>query len=314
MGTYKIISHNGAGLPLNVYGNGTITDRRNVCIWNQTDSNDQRWSINSLANNQLVRSMNNTNYALNAFRSNWNCDVYTVNRDSYVNFIALGNNLYRIQLKSDTSKYLATTGTASNSNVNWQAYNSSSTSQQWQVTLVGSITPPSEGSRILTMPSGRNCNWNQKHIGVTKLFGRSACTLVSGLNAANFYSTNANGYTPSDMSPYWTSAGYTWGLPGQGKIGRKVCENASKARCLAQIKSEINCGHPVLVNLGSASANHTVFAYGYVNGAADYSDILAHDPANMTTGNINGRAVDLANAMSYSKKTSIWSLRPTYQS
>lgn len=94
----------------------------------------------------------------------------------------------------------------------------------------------------------------------------------------------------------------------------KVCENASKVRCLTRIKSEINDGHPVLVNLGSASANHTVFAYGYLNEATDYSDILVHDPANMNTGDINGRVANLANAMRYSRKASIWSLRPTYKS
>lgn len=98
MATYKIVSHGGTGLPLNVYGTGTITSRRNVCIWTDTGSVDQQWAIDSLGSNQTVRSVNNQSYMLNANRSGstWNCDVYTLNADCYVNFISLGNNVYRI--------------------------------------------------------------------------------------------------------------------------------------------------------------------------------------------------------------------------
>lgn len=96
MATYKIVSHGGTGLPLNVYGTGTITSRRNVCIWTDTGSVDQQWAIDSLGSNQTVRSVNNQSYMLNANRSGstWNCDVYTLNADCYVNFISLGNNVY----------------------------------------------------------------------------------------------------------------------------------------------------------------------------------------------------------------------------
>lgn len=82
MATYKIVSHGGTGLPLNVYGTGTITSRRNVCIWTDTGSVDQQWAIDSLGSNQTVRSVNNQSYMLNANRSGstWNCDVYTLNK------------------------------------------------------------------------------------------------------------------------------------------------------------------------------------------------------------------------------------------
>ena len=57
MATYKIVSHGGTGLPLNVYGTGTITSRRNVCIWTDTGSVDQQWAIDSLGSNQTVRTV-----------------------------------------------------------------------------------------------------------------------------------------------------------------------------------------------------------------------------------------------------------------
>ena len=314
MATYKIVSHNGAGLPLNVYGTGTITGRRNVCIWTDTGSNDQKWSIENLGSNQVVRSMNNTNYALNAYRTDWNCDVYTVNSDSYVNFLSLGNDVYRIQLKSDTTKYLTATGTASNSNVNWQTLNASATTQKWKITTITGGGGGTGTSKILSMPSGPRCNWNQKHNGVTQYFGTGACTLVAGLDVANFYATNGVGYTPSSMNSttYW-QGGYTWKVPGPGVIAPKI--TGTKAQLLARIKSEIDDGHPCIVTIGySADPSHTVFAYGYKNAAADYADIYVYDPANMTTSDIAGRVVDLYNAMDYNHDYfNIFSIRPTYR-
>lgn len=136
MATYKITSHSGTGRPLNVATTSTITGRTNVNIWNNTGSNDQKWSISSLGSRQQVKSMNNTRYMLNANTSTWNCDVYSSNSDTYVNFKSLGNGLYRIQLDSDQTKYLTAEGTASGSNVKWAALNSSSNAQKWAVTEV----------------------------------------------------------------------------------------------------------------------------------------------------------------------------------
>lgn len=60
MATYKIVSHGGNGLPLNVETTSTISGRTNVNIWKDTGSNDQKWSINSLGTSQQVRTLNNT--------------------------------------------------------------------------------------------------------------------------------------------------------------------------------------------------------------------------------------------------------------
>lgn len=138
MSTYRIQAYKGTGLFLNVYGTGTITGRRNVCIWTETTSNDQKWSIDSLGSNVLVRSMNNQNYALNAKTDTWNCDVMTVNADSYVNFkvVNIAEHLYRIQLASNTGRYLTADGTANNSNVSWSASNPGSDAQVWKITEV----------------------------------------------------------------------------------------------------------------------------------------------------------------------------------
>lgn len=156
MSIYRIQAYRGTGLFLNVYGTGTITGRRNVCIWSETTSSDQKWSITSLGNNVLVKSMNNQNYALNAKTDTWNCDVMTVNTDSYVNFQAVNKNekLYRIQLVSNTAKYLTAEGTAKNSNVAWAALNTSSDAQVWKVFEEDGdipVTPPTPSGSIQTL-------------------------------------------------------------------------------------------------------------------------------------------------------------------
>lgn len=145
MATYKITSHAGNGLPLNVATSSAITGRTNVNIWSNTDSTDQRWSIGSLGTRQQVKSMSNAKYMLNANTATWNCDIYTSNNDTYVNFEYVSAGVYRIRLDSDKSKYLTVEGTTKGSNVKWAALNSSSNAQKWAVTEV-STTGGSGGS------------------------------------------------------------------------------------------------------------------------------------------------------------------------
>jgi len=333
MANYSIISHNGTGKYLNVYGSGTINARRNVVIWDNSGSNDQKWVIDSLTGQQTVRSVNNPVYGLNALRTTWNCDVIPIagNTDAKVTFVLVSSGIYRIRLVSDTSKYLTADGTASGSSVSWKALNSSASNQKWKLVAIGGSTGGDTGgntgsgnggttgsqtgnSRTLGMPSGPRCNWSQKHSGVTNHFGTGACTLVSGLDCANFYATNGVGYTPNDMrgETYWKN-GFTRNIPGPGVIGGKV--EGSKAYLLSQIKSEIDAGRPVIINIGPAEdKNHTVFAYGYTNNAQDFADIKVYDPANLDTTDIAGRDVTLYNAMDYNHDYfNIRSLRLTYR-
>lgn len=64
---------------------------------------------------------------------------YTSNSDTYVNFVSQGNNVYLIQLNSDKTKYLTATGTASGSNVVWQARNTSSAAQKWKISKLSDL-------------------------------------------------------------------------------------------------------------------------------------------------------------------------------
>lgn len=138
MSYYKIISHAGTGKFLNVDVSGPISGRKNVSIWDEACPLDQIWSVSTLGNNQQVKTLNNLSYMLNAKTSTWDCDVYTTNDDTYVNFEKVSTDIYYIRLKSDTSKYLTADGSVKGSNVSWAALETTATgkrAQQWKMVV-----------------------------------------------------------------------------------------------------------------------------------------------------------------------------------
>ena len=135
MPIYRIQTMNGSGLYLNVQTSTTVTGRTNVNLYTNTAKNDQEWQIQSLGNNQQVRTMNNTTYMLNAARSTWNCDVYLDNADTKINFIPQSDGTYKLQLASEPDRYLTATGTSLGDNVNWQD-DDDPVNQKWKLELV----------------------------------------------------------------------------------------------------------------------------------------------------------------------------------
>ena len=299
----------------------------------------------------------NTNYALYSLR--FNPTVATNIELGITNGTEISyNTLTLSHIKTPSNAYAACTYTASNNNVSINS---------------GSITPRNDGvafisvfdscsgitdnkfviinrlpsSHAISIPTDRRCNWNQKHSGVTSIFGRKACTLVAGLDVANIYSTNSSGYTPSDMnsSTYWDSIdGYKWTIPGPGQIRSSYTfvndspsdvDESIKQEYILQgyirfIKNEIYNGRPVIINLGPNSKNnHSVVAYKYMNtpqistneNPTEMNKIMVYDPENGgNESDIEGRNVTLWEAFRYNfisnsanswKTFAIWSLRPT---
>ncbi len=132
MGFYTIRSHSGNGYYLNVNTTSLLNGRTNVIITTYNGGNKQKWLINSLGSGVKVHSLSNVNYMLNA-NSSSNCDVYTTNSDVYINFIKVSNNVYRLQLKSNTQKYLTVNSSSAGTQAKWAALNTSDNGQLWQV-------------------------------------------------------------------------------------------------------------------------------------------------------------------------------------
>lgn len=74
---------------------------------------------------------------IDANTSTWNCDVYTSNSDTYVNFEKVSTGVYYIRLKSHPERYLTAGGTKSGSDVSWEKLSTTTAgkkAQQWKVT------------------------------------------------------------------------------------------------------------------------------------------------------------------------------------
>lgn len=67
---------------MNVYGNNTIENNRNVCIYTDDGTTAQRWEIYNVGGQaHYIKSALDTRYALNVDRrsgQNWNCTVYQI--------------------------------------------------------------------------------------------------------------------------------------------------------------------------------------------------------------------------------------------
>lgn len=132
MGFYTIASHSGNGYYLGVNTAALLNGRTNVTIGVNSGSNKQKWLINSLGSSVQVHSLSNINYMLNA-NSSLNCDVYTKNNDVFVNFIKVSGNIYRLQLKSNTQKYLTVDSSSAGTQAKWADLNTANAGQLWQV-------------------------------------------------------------------------------------------------------------------------------------------------------------------------------------
>lgn len=138
---YYIVSHRGAGHSLNVHGNNTITNNRNVNIYYKERTDSQRWIVKLQSPGAKIYSALVTQaYALDYYRgsSNYgNADVYIADgndQDSLVDLrtVDAANNLYRIQLVNYPTLYLTAMGNTSGSDVRWAAYDEANAGQVWK--------------------------------------------------------------------------------------------------------------------------------------------------------------------------------------
>ena len=135
-GTYKIINI-GAEKYLNVYGDNvtSLYNQQNVCLWEDSGTNEQRWLVTGIGNSQFIKSVINTNFGLNVYRagSPWNCDLYPTagnETDSLIDFIETDGG-FKIKLHN-YDLYLTAASSANGANVYWGAA-STSTYQLWSL-------------------------------------------------------------------------------------------------------------------------------------------------------------------------------------
>jgi len=162
MPLYKI-TNTGTNKCLNIHGNNVTALKNNskITLWEDSDTNEQKWDISSLSGDIVIKSVINTDFGLNAHRSGspYNCDVYPLSeneKDSIINLIPSAG-AYKIKLKN-YALYLTTDISANGANVFW-AEDNGSKYQLWNITAIdNSIAAPVKNYAYPT--EGRNVSQN----------------------------------------------------------------------------------------------------------------------------------------------------------
>lgn len=290
---------------LNIYGNNvsSLENKRHICLWEDTDSLEQKWGIETLGPNVFVKSIIDDNYGLviNYFDCPCECEIKAiVGNETYakINFIKVGN-YYKIQLKNYSHLYLTATGTANGSAVYWDM-NSNSDNQLWSLE-----TSPT--SKELYMPQ----NLNQKYSNNEQHIITYGCAVCSAGDVASYYGNkaytlqelkNAGVYTSTDASCNWIYTPYA---------GFTHVYDSTGYDYLAIIKSEIAANRPVIVHCTGNGSSHYVVAYKYTNNAASNSDIFVLDPTGSPDSTV-GAERTLTASMAENGKNAISGVILTY--
>lgn len=205
MAIYKI-TNVGANKCLNIYGDNvtSLSNNQNVTLWADSGTNEQKWSITSLGSGVYVRSVINTAFGLNVYRSGspWNCDVYPISgneMDTKINFVASGGS-YKIQLANYPSYYL-TVGTSGNgANVYWAA-SSGSSYQLWNCTIVDGGSGYTYPTTARTMSQGFSAG--HPAIDIPATTGSPIYAFASGKVA--FRQNSSGSWSPSATNPPYPS-------------------------------------------------------------------------------------------------------------
>ena len=137
--TYKI-TNVGASKCLNIYGDGltSLYNGINVTLWEDSNTNEQKWVVSDLGNSVYIKSVIDTAYGLNVYRSGspYNCNIYKIagnETDALVDIIASGS-YYKVKLHN-YDLYLTVGASTNGSNVYWTA-SSNSNYQKWSFTAL----------------------------------------------------------------------------------------------------------------------------------------------------------------------------------
>ncbi len=137
-GVYKI-TNVGAGKCLNIYGNKLtkLSNGRNVTLWQDSGSNEQKWVISTTRNNETyISSVIDGNFGLNVYRKGdpFNCNIRKLAGNEYDARVILikTEDGFKIKLKN-YAMFLTASSDENGANVYW-AEESESEYQIWALT------------------------------------------------------------------------------------------------------------------------------------------------------------------------------------
>ncbi len=134
---YKI-TNVGASKCLNISGDNltSLTNNMNVTLWDDSGTNEQKWVISSLSDSVYIKSVIDTAFGLNVYRSGnpYNCNILKLEgngTDSLID-IQTSGNYYKVKLHN-YNLYLTVGESTNGTNVYW-AESSTSDYQKWSFT------------------------------------------------------------------------------------------------------------------------------------------------------------------------------------
>ena len=303
MAIYKI-TNVAANKCLNIYGESvtSLSNNQNVTLWDDSGTNEQKWDISSLGSDVNVKSVIDTTFGLNAYRTgpNWNCDVHKISgneTDAAVTFERSGS-YYKIRLTNYSNRYLTAGGASNGSNVYWAA-SSGANSQLWIMTAF----IPDNIEVVLSMPQ----NLNQKYTGNDQVIQDVGCAVCCACDVASYYrGANYSLLQMRNAGVYSTTNGACV-FSKVPSASFSYFSIQSQNTYLRKMRTEISAGRPVLVHM-KGTYEHWVVAYGYTNYGASYGDFNVLDPYNSSKTTPVGRNISLADAMQTEGASTIYEL------
>lgn len=316
-----IITNVGANKCLNVDGDNVtvLSAHKNVSLWSNSGTNEQRWIISNLGYNTFIKSKINLGFGLNVYRvgNPYNCDLFEIvgnETDALVNIVPDGD-AYLIQLANYPTLYLTTNGT----NVYWSDQYITSNYRRW---TFNEVAVP-EYHVIQNYPYILN-QYHKDNLAVIRGYGCCACCCC---NVANYYKKKKTPgsvpYTLDDLggAPYYainyqTGEAYFDNYP---YVAFSYSFTTNLDEIFTILRSEIAADRPVLLKMDkihktdpTENTTHWVVAYAYVAKGNDLANILVMDPFKDEPTAIYGDSKRLSEALVFSDYTATLSrIEPT---
>ena len=153
MAKYNIINAQSGGRCLNIYGNGVMPSNinlKNVTLWSDTPTNEQRWDVSSLSGDTVIKSVIDTDYGVNKTSTN-DCNMQSPGLTVNITLSSISSSMYNIKLKnSNPVLYLTASGNSDGAQVKW-AQSTGNFDQCWifmELTIPTTYTYPTVGRTL----------------------------------------------------------------------------------------------------------------------------------------------------------------------
>lgn len=290
-GTFYLISHYGAGLPLNRYGNGAFEINQEFSLYDSASS-DQQFKIVNVNNKQRIAMSGDTSLGLNVYRSgSYPCTLYTLlNNDDdsqvtitecdegiydcyYIYLTAHGKDVYTLTAPTDL--------TSTSARVTWKPY-TGGPEQIWKIkTSHTANTYSGHGRYLPSRPSSTVSPFIWPCVKKTGSRGYNASTPHYGIDRDSYYTqSSSQKNAPGDPIYPVCSGKVVKVYEKDANFGNSVWINSSNPNTkvitggayIRHLYMHFNA--KPLVNVGDSVTTNTVL--GYMGTTGDSTGVHLH--------------------------------------